>query len=45
MVTITPHHLKLGQPVAMLPASTDDMMKVILKISEFLFMLDGKSES
>ena len=31
LLTITHHHLKLGRPVAMLPASTDDMNEGDLK--------------
>ena len=31
LLTITPHHLKLGRPVAMLPASTDEMNEGDLK--------------
>ena len=45
ILTITPHHLKLGRPIAMLPSTADKMNESDVADTKLLFLIDGPKEN
>ena len=45
ILTITPHHLELGRPIAMLPSTADKMSESDVAGQKLLFLTDGPKEN